>query len=126
VIRDLATYPLWWPEVTQVDQIDADRAEVTITALLRYSLKFVMEREADDIDRGRLVARMSGDLEGTTSWKVSSDGAGCTMLFEQEVTANKRLLRILAPVARPAFVLNHSIMMRRGEAGLRRYLAGLA
>jgi hypothetical protein len=123
VIRDLATYPLWWPEVKRVDRIDPDCAEVTVTALLPYSLTFVMEREADDIDTGRLVARMTGDLEGTTSWKVSRDGEGCSMLFEEEVEANKPLLRLLAPLARPVFVLNHAVMMRRGQAGLRQYLA---
>ncbi len=126
VIRDLSTYPRWWPEVRRVDPIDPDRAEVTITALLPYSLRFIMEREADDLASGRLVASMNGDLEGTSSWNVAVDDDGSTtMLFEEDVRANKRLLRVLAPIARPAFVLNHSIMMRRGEAGLRRYLAGL-
>jgi hypothetical protein len=123
VVRDLATYPEWWPEVKRVDQIDAERAEVTITAFLPYSLTFVMQRDQDDIGTGVLEARMSGDLEGTSSWKVSRDGEGCSMLFEEEVRANKLLLRVLAPIARPAFTLNHTIMMRRGQAGLRKYLA---
>lgn len=123
VVRDLATYPRWWPEVKRVDRIDADRAEVTITALLPYSLTFLMERGVDDVGSGVLEARMSGDLEGTSSWKVSPDGKGCSLLFEEEVDANKRLLRVFAPIARPAFTLNHTIMMRRGQAGLRKFLA---
>ena len=123
VVRDLDGYPTWWPEVKRVDRIDEKRAEVTITALLPYSLMFVMEREVDDIDSGVLRARMTGDLEGTSSWKLSPDGQGCSMVFEEEVQANKRLLRLLAPIARPAFTLNHAIMMRRGRAGLRKHLA---
>jgi hypothetical protein len=123
VVRDLAGYPKWWPEVERVDQIDPDRAEVTITAFFPYSLNFVMEREVDDSGAGVLRARMSGDLEGTSSWKVSREGEGCSLVFEEEVEANKRMLRLLAPIARPAFTLNHAIMMRRGRAGLRQYLA---
>ena len=68
---------------------------------------------------------MTGDLEGTSSWTVSANGDGCSLVFEEEVEANKRLLRLLAPIARPAFTFNHSIMMRRGQAGLRKYLAAL-
>jgi hypothetical protein len=30
----------------------------------------------------------------------------------------------LLPIARPAFRANHALMMRRGERGLRTYLAG--
>ena len=124
MLRDLATYPNWWPEVKRVEQVDADRADVTITALLPYSLRFSMEREVDDASAGVLVARMTGDLEGTSCWRLSPVEGGCSMLFEEVVEANKVLLRVLAPIARPAFVLNHAVMMRRGRRGLREYLAG--
>lgn len=123
VVSDLPTYPAWWPEVKKVDLVDADRANVTITALIPYSLKFLMERELDDPAGGVLRARLTGDLQGWSSWKLREQMGGCTLVFEEEVEAKKRLLRLLAPVARPAFQLNHSIMMKRGEAGLRRYLA---
>ncbi|MGQ0680609.1 MAG: SRPBCC family protein [Actinomycetota bacterium] len=124
VVADLATYQRWWPEVKRVEQIDEDRADVTITALLPYSLHLRMEREVQDRSAGYLRARLTGDLTGFSSWKVAPEGKGCSLVFEEQVEANKRLLRVLAPVARPAFKLNHSIMMHRGQAGLRRYLAG--
>jgi len=43
-----------------------------------------------------------------------------------QVVVNKRLLRRLAPVARPLFRANHAAMMRRGHRGLRAYLAGVS
>ena len=58
--------------------------------------------------------------------RLRSDAAIVTAVFEEEVTATKALLRYLAPVARPAFRANHTLMMRHGQAGLRVYLAGYA
>jgi hypothetical protein len=43
-------------------------------------------------------------------------------VFEEEVTVNKRLLRVLAPVARSLFRANYSVMMKHAQAGLARYL----
>ena len=34
------------------------------------------------------------------------------------------LLNVLAPVARPGFQVNHTLMMKHGQAGLRTYMAG--
>lgn len=122
-VSNLMTYPCWWPEVKQVEQLDANRANVTIAALLPYSLKFLMEREAEDAAAGYLKARLTGDLSGWSSWKVCEAKGGCLLVFDEEVEVNKKLLRTLAPLARPAFQLNHSIMMKRGEMGLRRHLS---
>lgn len=123
-VGDLASYPLWWPEIKRVDLIDPDRARVTIAALLPYSLTLVMQRQVLDRDTGMLEAGLSGDLQGWSSWKVSRAQGGCLLVFEEQVEMKRRLLRLIAPAARPAFLVNHALMMKRGEAGLRRHLAG--
>ncbi len=50
---------------------------------------------------------------------------GLRRSVDEQVTAHKVLLRKLALVARPAFRLNHALMMRHGLRGLNAYLAGM-
>jgi hypothetical protein len=110
--------------VKSVIPVTEDRAVVLIMGLLPYSLEFLMDRMADDPEAGLLKAGLSGDLEGFSSWQVQAEDDGCRLLYDQEVEVHKKLLRTLAPVARPLLKSNHALMMRRGQRGLRRYLAG--
>jgi hypothetical protein len=82
-----------------------------------------MTQEVADRDAGILKARLAGDLDGYTSWALEDTPDGCSLHFVEEVEVNKALLRVLAPVARPLFRLNHAVMMLRGERGLRRHLS---
>ena len=126
VLEDLARYPAWWPEVRHVATLREGAFELTCRSLLPYDLSFVSVQERTDRVAGVLQARLSGDLEGFSSWTITTDGHATTAVFEEEVTATKPLLRRLAPVARPAFRANHALMMRHGRAGLQVYLAGYA
>ena len=51
--------------------------------------------------------------------------SGTRARYEQEVDVGKPLLRRLAVPCRPAFRLNHALMMRSGQRGLRAYLAAV-
>jgi polyketide cyclase/dehydrase/lipid transport protein len=120
---DLASYPRWWPDVRSVSQVDADTAEFTCRAVLPYALVFRLHRDEQDERAGRLRVNMTGDLEGYVEGIVAADESSIARLeISQEVVVNKKLLRRLAPVARPLFRANHAAMMRRGHRGLRSYL----
>lgn len=121
-LKDLGSYTSWWPEVKSVVPLSATRAAVLIMGLLPYCLEFVLEQQVDDPESGTLRASLAGDLQGWSSWRVQENSSGCALIYEQEVVVNKRLLRALAPVARPLFKLNHALMMHRGRRGLRRHL----
>ena len=123
MLQDLRTYARWWPEVKSVIPVSEDRAVVLIMGLLPYSLEFLMEKEVDDASAGVLRAGLSGDLEGFSRWTVKPEDGGCRLVYDQEVEVTKRLLQVLAPVARPFFRLNHRLMMYRGQKGLRAFLA---
>jgi hypothetical protein len=125
VLRDLNRYPQWWPEIKESHRLDDDRFLLRVKSLLPYYLEFVSERSRDEPAAGVLEARLIGDLDGFSRWTVSADDNGARLVFEEEVVTSKRWLNLLAPVARPAFKFNHALMMRRGEAGLRAFLAGL-
>lgn len=122
-VVDLESYPRWWPDVRSVHQVDEDTAELVCRAMLPYSLVIRMRRELDDPASGRMRVGLSGDLEGSLAGVVTPHGDGTRLVITQDVVARKRLLRRLAPLARPAFLLNHALMMWRGERGLRAHLA---
>jgi hypothetical protein len=44
-------------------------------------------------------------------------------VFDEEVSVGRGMVRAAGLVARPALTFNHGLMMRSGEAGLRRLLA---
>lgn len=122
---DLAGYPDWWPDIRDVTQVDEDTADVTCRSVLPYSLRFRLHRAVEDELGGRVRVDMTGDLEGyVQGLVVEHRTAGALLAITQRVVVTKPLLRALAPVARPVFRANHALMMRRGQRGLRAYLAG--
>ena len=125
VLRDLGGYPAWWKEVKEARKLDDDRFVLRVKSLLPYYLEFVSERARDEPDTGVLEARLIGDLDGFSRWTITASGDKARIQFDEEVFTRRRSLNVLAPVARPAFKLNHTLMMRHGEAGLRTFLAGL-
>jgi hypothetical protein len=126
VLNDIESYPAWWPEIRAVRPLGDDRFEVVARSFLPYELRFVSEAAADEPTPGVINARLSGDMEGTVRWTVEQLDAGCRLVYDQEVTTHKRLLNVMAPVARPGFKANHAVMMRHGESGLRTFMAGYA
>ena len=126
VLRDLESYPAWWPEIREVRALGGNRFEVVARSFLPYELRFVSEPGPDLPEPGVVDARLSGDLEGSVRWTVTPDDGGCRLVYDQEVDTHKRLLDLTAPVARPAFRANHAAMMRHGPSGLRTYMAGYA
>jgi hypothetical protein len=124
VLARFEDYPGWWPEVRRIRLVGEESCEVTCRSALPYDLTFVLRPTRRDPDVGVLEASMTGDLEGFSRWRISEHLSGSRLVFEEEVTAHKRLLRRLAPVARPAFRANHAIMMRHARSGLEAHLAG--
>jgi len=124
VLYDLESYPAWWPEIREVHALGPRRAEVVARSFLPYELRFVSEGDEPDLASGIIDARLSGDMEGTVRWTVEEVEGRCRLVYDQEVRTNKRLLNVLAPVARPGFKANHAVMMRHGQAGLRTFMAG--
>ncbi len=121
-VVDLAAYPLWWRDVRSVSQIDDDTAELVCRSRLPYELKLRMHREQQDEGSGRVRVLLSGDLEGTLAGDLRPAAGGTLLEITQVVEARKPLLRKLDRVARPVFRINHALMMRRGQQGLRGYL----
>ena len=123
VLRSIGDYEKWWPEIKEIHRIDERRVDIRARSLLPYDLWFVGEPK-EYPERRELTLTMTGDLEGFSRFTIQPDGRGARLLFEEQVVANKALLRRMALIARPFFMANHWVMMRRGQAGLRTFAAG--
>jgi hypothetical protein len=118
---DLTSWPLWWPDVRAVHRVDDETAELVCRSTLPYALTFRLHRTVQDERSGRLRVNMTGDLDGYTEAVVTGPGAS-RLTIDQRVVVTRRLLRTFAPVTRPLLRANHTLMMRRGQRGLRAYL----
>lgn len=119
MLSDIEGYPAWWSEIKAARRTDESRADVLVRSILPYSLRLGLHTEIADEHAGILRSRISGDLEGWSSWSIAEVGGSCLAEFEEEVVAMKPLMRAFSPVARPLFRFNHALMMRNGERGLR-------
>jgi len=122
-LADVEGYQRWWPQVRQIQRIDADTGRVWIRSVLPYTLDLVLHRSVQDDARGLLRVDIDGDLQGWCAWQVSAEEAGTCAEFSQEVEVTATMLQ-RAPIAiRPLLRGNHSYMMRSGERSLRNDLA---
>lgn len=124
VLSDVMTYVHWWPEVKSVEPLGDGRYQMVARSLLPYELRFVSEENTGPSAPGVIDARLSGDLEGFARFTVNEVGGSCRLVYDQEVATHRALLNRLAPVARLPFRVNHYLMMKHGEAGLRTFMAG--
>jgi hypothetical protein len=121
----LSEYPMWWPEVKEVDVAERGGVRVRCRSVLPVDLSFVIHEPEWDPESGVLQARLAGDLEGYSRWTVTGTTGGSILVFDEEVETTSPLLKRLSRLVRPALHANHALMMRHGEAGLRAHLAAL-
>ena len=122
VLSDIANYPLWWPEVRKATKIDDETGELRCRSFLPFDLVIQVKHSIRNQQAGLLRATLSGDLEGYASWEIIGRDGGTVLVFDQDVMANKVLLRRLVLIARPFLRGNHDIMMRGGLKGLKQVL----
>jgi len=126
VIRDVSAYSRWWKEFVETrrqNDVEGVGAVVWVHAKSALPYHMYFEVEAVREEPPRLTAvRVRGDLNGEMMWSLEPDAQGTRLTFEETVVTGKALLTLLAPLFKPLFAWNHTIMMRNGEAGLRRIL----
>jgi uncharacterized protein YndB with AHSA1/START domain len=116
-------YPGWWPQVREVRQTGETTGVLRFRSVLPYDLTVAARSVRQDPAARVLEAAMTGDLEGWVRWTlVLSPPAATRVLFEQEVTVRKPLMRRLALPCRPLFRANHALMMRACRQGLLAHL----
>ena len=122
-LADVERYQRWWPQVREIQRLDAATGRVSVRSLLPYTLDLVLARDVADEAGGILRVDLTGDLRGWCAWHLTPEGTGTRALFSQEVEVEAPLLQGVPFAVRPLLRGNHAFMMRSGERGLRRYLA---
>ncbi|NVO15825.1 MAG: SRPBCC family protein [Rhodoplanes sp.] len=124
-----AEWPTWWPAVTRAEVIAAGDPSGVGSCLqfewktaLPYRLAFeVLTTRVEPL--ALIEGEARGALVGTGRWLLTPTRSGTRLRYDWTVRVTAPGLRLVAPIARKAFVWNHGIVMRQGEAGLARWLA---
>ncbi|MBI4323113.1 MAG: SRPBCC family protein [Candidatus Omnitrophica bacterium] len=123
-------WPEWWKGVQSVVELQAGDAQ-GIGSVRRFTWRGVLPfRMVIDVRIVRvepfttIEGVASGTLEGRGLWRFSGDARHATVRCDWDVRATEPWMRVLAPLARPLFVWNHDVIMRRGARGLARALEG--
>lgn len=125
-LQDVGRYPEWWPQIRSVEQISEAEGLVRMRSFLPFVLVVKLSPILEDVDAGRLVAALEGDLEGTSEWEIREVGTNLVHAdFQESVVLRKDSMRSFGYVARPLLIANHAWMMRSGEQGLRRRISSL-
>ncbi|WP_229959248.1 hypothetical protein [Arthrobacter sp. zg-Y750] len=132
------SWPRWWPGCTLEElttapeaatgtddaRLLATTAALQFRAALGYRLSISIRPTRADFPR-LIEFDAGGDLVGTGRIRLAPDPRvpqRTRMLIDWRVTPTRPWMRLLTPVARPVFTAAHSMLMRRGEQGLRREL----
>jgi quercetin dioxygenase-like cupin family protein/uncharacterized protein YndB with AHSA1/START domain len=124
-LADATSYPVWWrPVYLDVQcagppQVGAESRQ-HFKGRLPYHLRTRSVITAIDPPRS-ITADVDGDLRGRGTWTLTPTPTGTHVRFDWQVHADRRLLRILTPVLRPALRWNHNWAIARAMEGLEPY-----
>ena len=124
-VADARSYPRWWRPV----YLDVDATgPAALGAVSRHHFKGRLPYHLHtrsvivEIDSPRrVVAEVDGDLRGRGIWTLTPTPEGTHVRFDWQVHADRKLLRVLTPVLRPAFRWNHNWAIARAMEGLEPY-----
>jgi mannose-6-phosphate isomerase-like protein (cupin superfamily)/uncharacterized protein YndB with AHSA1/START domain len=129
-LADAHSYPEWWKPVyiavesegePEVGKVSRQHFKGRLPYHL-HTTSTITRLEAPEV----IEANVAGDLAGHGKWTLTETAAGTHVRFDWEVTADRRLLRMLSPVLRPALRWNHAWAIARAQEGLEPYAQRLA
>jgi uncharacterized protein YndB with AHSA1/START domain/quercetin dioxygenase-like cupin family protein len=124
-LADPRTYPQWWRPVYIDVQADGEPGVGAVSqhrfkGRLPYQLN--VRSRISHYEPPRVVStEVDGDLRGQGTWTLTPTADGTHVRFDWRVFADRPLLRVLTPIARPAFRANHRWAIARAMEGLEPY-----
>ncbi len=124
-LADARTYPDWWKPVYIDVQADGPPAVGGVSkqhfkGRLPYELRQTSRIVRLEPPRELEIA-VEGDLKGRGIWTLTPSSGNVHVRFDWRVQADRALLRLLTPVARPFFRWNHNWAIKRAMEGLEAY-----
>jgi uncharacterized protein YndB with AHSA1/START domain/quercetin dioxygenase-like cupin family protein len=129
-LADARTYPRWWtPVYLDVGADGPPRLGTVSKQHFKGRLPYHLHTESTitRLEPPRVVeGDVTGDLRGRGTWTLTPTATGTHVRFDWRVLADRRLLRVLTPVLRPAFRWNHDWAIARAMEGLEPYARSTA
>jgi uncharacterized protein YndB with AHSA1/START domain len=132
-LADARTYPEWWKPVYIETECDCEPAlGCTSVARFKGKLPYTLKTDSEIVafnPPNSFAVRVVGDLSGSGVWTLSPRDGKVRIRFDWTVFADRPLLRVLTPIARPIFRWNHNWSVERAREGLEPFVrarAGLA
>ncbi len=124
-LADARTYPAWWKPVYIAVECDGLPAVGVASkhhfkGRLPYELRQTSEIVRLDPPR-QFEIKVHGDLTGRGVWTLTPSRDAVHVKFDWRVQADRALLRVLTPIARPFFRWNHNWAIHRAMEGLEPY-----
>lgn len=125
VLERAEDYPRWWPSVYRDVEVVAPGGDggvgktldLVTKGWLPYTLQWRLTVTESRYPFGFTI-EADGDFMGQGSWTFEPVGAWVDITFDWNIRAEKPLVSLLSPVAKPLFAANHRWAMRRGEESL--------
>ena len=128
-IECIEQWPQWWNQLLSVEKLQqGDENGIGGVYRLRFrsAMRYVVQFDSHvvEVDELKCIRALAfGELEGTGTWKFSTDENGHTIVqYEWDVKTNKWWMNLIAPFAKPVFVWNHNQLMRNGGESLAKRL----
>ena len=127
ILEDVDSLADWWPSVyLDVHILEKGKpggvgkvVELYTKGWLPYTLRWKFRVTDTHFPTG-FSLQAFGDFIGAGIWTFRTTDTGqCEVIYDWQIQANKPLLKILTPILRPLFSLNHHWAMRMGERSLR-------
>lgn len=109
-----------WGDLVAVDRLRApgdDGAGGALAGAVRAPLGYRIRGRVDVVDAAaptRVLMQVSGSITGTGAWRLRPTAHGTAVRLDWAVDPEARWLRLLTPVARPAFEAGHAAVVRHG------------
>ena len=132
------SWPQWWPHCTFAAPLErteapseaheeilkATTAHLNFKAFLGYTLTITIH-PTKVAAPSEIEFDAGGHLQGTgrVTLVPQEEGQATRMEIEWRMRPTQRWMNVLTPIAAPAFMAAHALMMRQGEKGLEQTLA---
>lgn len=115
VLSDIPAWPTWWPGMHRAHVLgNGDRALLVVQSPLGSRLRFTLDLV--DAQRPRSAEfTVTGDLRGTGSMTLQTEGTTTLVTITWCVATRRRLIGALRPIA----ARSHGLVMLAGQHGLR-------
>ena len=119
-LLDGQSYPAWWPQFKTVRYLSPLVVIASVRSTLPITFALIFTSDSAE-PRPRFRVDIAGDLVGHSDWSVTPWGTGTLVTHDQFAVLGSPRMERISPLMHQPFVLNHHLMARSGERGLRHY-----